>query len=489
MRLRAGERLGTGWCLQRRVAAGAIATVWEARKEGAPTVEGVLKVLNIRLQPDQERAADRFEREARKAAAMRSACVPRILEHGLAPSRQPFLALERVAGPPLSRVIELRGRLELHEAGQLLELLADPIDEAHRAEMTHRELRADNVLVVSQQPLRIQLLGFGLAKELRIADETTRPNTAIGNILDRPPEELMGHAPVGPRTDLWALGALVYEALTGHRPFVADDLAEMRDRIQRGAFTRLEGQSLDDVPEGLDAWFAQALAYAPEQRFARASDMVARWRELTGEVPYFALSVDDETTLVMASPELDPSEPMLLVDKSLEEEEEDDDDVQATLIRASHAPPPRPAHGSYAPPARPPAPSGQPTAPVLLGSPTSPEARPRDSYRPPAMASAAAPTRPGPIPPDVPSSDYVPAPTVRKTTVEPAAAVALRRRTRRAIMAVMACAALAIGTYYALVGAATTTQPNAGVLEPAMSRVVVAMSNTLRSHALHLDRQ
>lgn len=476
MKLRAGQKLGAGWHLQRRVAAGAIASVWTAKRDGGQPSDAILKVLNIKLQPDQQRAAERFEREAEKAAGMRCTYVPRVYEYGLAPSRQPFLALERLNGTPLSRVLELRGRLELHEVALLLEQLAKALEEAHLADMTHRELKAENVLVVGEHPFQVRLLGFGLAKELRIADETTRPNTAIGNILDKPPEELMGHAPVGPRTDLWALGALAYEALTGRRPFAADDLVEVRDRVQRGAFTRLDEQPVDGVPPALDAWFVQALAYEPDHRFARASDMVARWRDLTGEVPSFALSADDETTLVMASPALDPSVPMLLMnERPPEDDEDDDDDVQATLIRTSHVPPPppRPAYGSYAPEPRPPLASAPPTAPVLLGSPTSSDFQ-----------------RPSHIPPDVPSSDYVPAPTVRKTVPpeEPPAAVALRRRTRRAAMAALACAALAIGTYYALVGAATTSQPNAGILEPAISRVAVAMSNTLRSHALRLDR-
>ncbi len=479
MKLRAGEKLGAGWRLQRRVAAGAIASVWSAKRDGMQPSEAILKVLNIQLQPDQQRAEERFAREAEKAASMECRHVPRVYEHGLAPSRQPFLALERVNGTKLSRVLELRGRLTLHEVALLLEQLATALDEAHLADMSHRELKADNVLVVGEHPFQICLLGFGIAKELRIADETTRPNTSIGNILDKPPEDLMGHAPVGPLTDLWALGALIYEALTGRRPFVADDLVEVRDRVQRGAFARLDEHPVDGVPAALDAWFEQALAYEPDERFARGADMVARWRELTGEVASFALSVDDETTLVMASPALDPSVPMLLTNEQLpEDDDDDDDDVQATLIRASHVPPPppapRPAYGSYAPPARPPVASVPPTTPVMLGSPASSDFSQRPSY----------------IPPDVPSSDYVPTPTVRKTTPpeEPAAAAALRRRTRRAAMAALACVALAIGTYYALVGAAATSQPNAGILEPAMSRVVVAMSNTLRSHALRLDR-
>lgn len=419
MRLKAGDDLGNGWRLVRRVAAGAIAAIWDAERDGAAGGRAVVKVLNLRLEPDQPRAAERFAREAQKAMSIRSAHLPTVLAHGLAPTRQPFLVMSRVEGTPLPRLLALRTRLQPAEVTRLLAQVAEGLGAAHAADMCHHEVRADNVLVTRDEPLEVCLLGLGVAKELRTADETTRPNTAVGNLLDRSPEELTGHAPFGPRTDLWSLGALVYLALTGVRPFEGDDLADVRDRIARGAYTPLEEAmgrgAVLPRREAFDAWFAMALAYQPEARFPRASDMVAAWPLAAAAPPPTMFSIaddDDEATLIRPSPLAD-------------------EDVGTPVSAPS---------GVRAAPRRPPPPPRRPPPPSR---------RPSSSWAPvPPRAS---------IPPEVPSSsEYLPAPLVRPggpppgTTasgrIAPASAeAALRRRSRRAAWAAAATVVLAAG--------------------------------------------
>ena len=234
-----------------------------------------LKFLAPSVQRDDESRA-RLVREARAASLLRSpniAVTYDLVEHG----DSLFIAMEYVEGEVLSARVA-RGPLPLKEAVDIAQQVADALDEAHRQNIVHRDIKSAN-LILTRRGL-VKVLDFGLAKfedraETRLKDVTalqiTSPGLVMGTIAYMAPEQLLGSG-IDHRVDLFALGVVLYEMVAGRQPFSGETVAEVSDRILHQEPDALARFNYAAPPE-LDHIVRKALQKNPEFRYQSAREM------------------------------------------------------------------------------------------------------------------------------------------------------------------------------------------------------------------------
>jgi eukaryotic-like serine/threonine-protein kinase len=200
-----------------------------------------------------------------------------------------FIAMERVVGRPLAQVIREEGPLGEEQVRRIALELAEALAVAHRAGVIHRDLKPGNVMVTPDG--RVKVLDFGLAKRVAVPEDsmseelpTLSQITRDGSILGTPPymapEQIQGR-PVGPRTDLFALGATLYEMLTGERPFPGTRAIEVLSAVLRETPTP-PSQRREGLSSAWDPLVSRLLEKEPENRFADAEEVAAELRRLGG---------------------------------------------------------------------------------------------------------------------------------------------------------------------------------------------------------------
>lgn len=180
-------------------------------------------------------AAARFMREAQSSATIQSEHVARVLDVGQRDDGTPFMVMEFLSGSDLSAILHERGPLPLQEAIDLVLQACEALAEAHAAGIIHRDLKPGNLFVTKHadgSPL-VKVLDFGLSK-VRQVDRGNLPEGSITEseaVLGSPqymsPEQFRSFKNVDARTDVWALGVILYLALTGKRPFDGDSFASL----------------------------------------------------------------------------------------------------------------------------------------------------------------------------------------------------------------------------------------------------------------------
>ena len=302
--LRPGARLGP-YELIRPLGAGGMAEVWLVRRaDGAFKREVALKLpMRTHLRADLEQ---RFARERDILASLEHPHIARLYDAGIDPNGLPYLAMEYVQGLPLadwcdSQRLGLSARLEL-----FLQVL-EAVQYAHEKQVIHRDLKPSNILVTDAGQVR--LLDFGVAKLLE-ADESERTQltSVYGRALtpDYASPELLRGDPIDVRSDIYSLGVLLYELLTGVRPYQLQRAASMgmlqqaiaavevkkpSTQLEQSAATTRAGtvERLSRQLRGdLDAVVLMALEKEPAQRYPSAAAMADDLRRYLGGKPIAA---------------------------------------------------------------------------------------------------------------------------------------------------------------------------------------------------------
>jgi Tol biopolymer transport system component len=277
MALTVGSRLGPYEILA-LCGVGGMGEVYRARDSRLDRVVAV-KVLPSELGADPIFRA-RFEREARAAAALAHPNICAIHDVGEAPSANGestrFLVMEYLEGETLADRL-VRGRLTLEKALEYAEHIAAALDNAHRRGIVHRDLKPANVMLTRTGA---KLLDFGIARRDHPSDATSaHPLTATGAVLGTldymAPEQILGGT-VDKRTDIFAFGVVLFEMLTGRRPF------EGRSRTETLAAILERDASLAqidaEVPVAVEHVVARCLAKDPDERWQDARDIAAALR-------------------------------------------------------------------------------------------------------------------------------------------------------------------------------------------------------------------
>ncbi len=255
-----------------RLGGGGMGVVYQARDLRLDRLVA-LKVLPPDLTRDAEAKA-RFMQEAKAASGLDHPNICTVHDIDETPDGQLFIVLAYYAGETLKQLIA-RGPLPLDLAFDLATQIAHGLQKAHAAGIVHRDIKPANVMVTADGVAKI--VDFGLAK-LVDATGLTRPGTTLGTVAYMSPEQTRGEA-VDARSDLWALGVVLYEMVAGRMPFGGDSAAATATAIQQQTPTPLTAIR-SGVPLELDRVVARALARDRTERFQTAADLAAELRRL-----------------------------------------------------------------------------------------------------------------------------------------------------------------------------------------------------------------
>src|SRR5438105_6350436 len=255
---------------------GGMAVVYRARQESLDRTVAV-KVLSENLAASTE-FMERFRREARTAASMRHPNVITVHDFGEDDRGVPYLVLEYIGGPTLADLMDVG--LDDQRVPDLLDQIAAGLDYAHARGVIHRDIKPGNVLMTDDG--RAVLADFGLAWLLEGA-HLTLTGGGIGTPEYMSPERAAGE-PIDHRSDVYALGVVLYEMLVGERPFVAETpIGVLLQHLQDPAPSLLDARP--DLPKSVADVVARALVKDPNERFASAGDLARAFREACFPVP------------------------------------------------------------------------------------------------------------------------------------------------------------------------------------------------------------
>jgi serine/threonine protein kinase len=278
--------------LEREIAAGGTARVWRAHDEQLDRWVAV-KLLHPHLLPD-ETSRRRLEAEARAASVLSHPSIVTVFDVTGA-QEDPALVMELVDGEPLSVRLARDGPMRPDAAARLAAEVAEALYHAHQQGIIHRDVKPANILLETASG-RARLIDFGIAHSLELAAlPLTQTGTAVGTPRYMAPEQLAAES-VGPRADLWGLGAVLYEALTGRPPF--DGGTPLAIARQQAAGP----PDLADLDPALSALISSCLSVAVDDRPLHAGAMAASLRAwLDGdEAPTMALPVQPPVAIELA---------------------------------------------------------------------------------------------------------------------------------------------------------------------------------------------
>jgi serine/threonine-protein kinase len=270
--------LGNRYEIHRRLARGGMAQVYLARDRMLDRPVAV-KELVAEFATDPS-FVERFRREAQAAANLAHPNIVGVYDWGTQDGTY-FIVMEYVDGPSLSQVIRRDGPLHPHRSAELTAEVAAALGFAHSRGVVHRDVKPGNVLLTGSGQAKVT--DFGIARALSAPDDDlTQAGSVMGTATYFSPEQAQG-LPVDPRSDLYSLGVVFYEMVTGRTPFTGDTpLAIAYKHVQDPPPSPSE--IIPDLPPGVEAIIMKLLRKRPEERYASAEDLRADLRRfLQGE--------------------------------------------------------------------------------------------------------------------------------------------------------------------------------------------------------------
>jgi eukaryotic-like serine/threonine-protein kinase len=222
------------------------------------------------------RLIERFAREARAAARLKSDYVARVLDVGTLDSGSPYMVMEYLDGNDLGALVERDGRLPVDVAVDCLLQACDAVAEAHSLGIIHRDLKPRNLFMTGRNDGRalVKVLDFGISKSTAPGGDLslTRTTEIIGSPNYMSPEQLRSARGVDERSDIWALGVILYELLTGQVPFVAETVTQLTAMVLTDAPRPVESLR-QDVPRPLTRVIERCLEKDPARRFPSVAEL------------------------------------------------------------------------------------------------------------------------------------------------------------------------------------------------------------------------
>jgi serine/threonine protein kinase len=291
-----GSIIKDRYCLLQKLGAGGMGSVWLAHDQSLDSKCAVKLV-------DPEKAANeevrlRFEREAKAAAQIRGANVVDIFDHGIWDGT-PFIVMEYLEGEDLGARLERMGPLDCEQTYQIISQVSRALVRAHAAGIVHRDLKPENIFLVPGDDQEVaKVLDFGIAKheQYSLAGKATKTGSFMGTPYYMSPEQARGKN-IDWRSDLWALGVIAFQCLTGRPPFESEALGELMGMIIYDPIPSMTSRN-GGLPEALDGWWERAVSRDRDERFQTAKELSDSFGEAI------------ETTKQMAVPSIAPRAPL-----------------------------------------------------------------------------------------------------------------------------------------------------------------------------------
>jgi serine/threonine-protein kinase len=284
---RSGEVLGGRYALVRRIGTGGMGAVYEAIQSDLGRRVAV-KVLHSHLSLEPT-LLERFRREALAAAALGHPNIVSVSDLQSPAEGPPFLVMELLTGPSLKQAIVHGGRLEPHRVAYIAAQVLSALGAAHAERVVHRDVKPDNIILIDTTAMRdfVKVLDFGVAKLQRENVEgLTVAGAILGTLSYMAPEQARGEELDG-RADVYSVGACMYHALAGKKPFERKSKAELYAAVILEPPPSLEFERPDVDPK-LIAIIEHALQKKPADRFKTAEEMVRElvaWQSAQGAHP------------------------------------------------------------------------------------------------------------------------------------------------------------------------------------------------------------
>jgi len=278
--LQPGVIVGDTYKVESQLGRGGMGEVWLASHQRLPGKQVAIKVLHTGGQAVAAETQARFRREAEIAARLSHPNIVQVLDYNTLPSGQPYLVMELLKGEPLANRLRA-GPLDVALARHLVRQVGSALQAAHAAGVVHRDLKPENIfLVPSALGEQVKVLDFGISKLADSGTIATTDSVLIGTPLYMSPEQALGHnREVGPQSDIFSLGSICYELLTGQAPFLAENIAKVVFRIAYAPHDALK-TIRPDLPDDVVRAVEHALV---KDRTQRTPDVATFVLEFTGQ--------------------------------------------------------------------------------------------------------------------------------------------------------------------------------------------------------------
>jgi tRNA A-37 threonylcarbamoyl transferase component Bud32 len=285
-----GEVVAERYELEELVGTGGMSSVYRARDRLLER-QVAIKVLHEHYSRDED-YVERFRREARAAAKLSHPNIVTVIDRGEADGRQ-FIVFEYVDGENLKQLIGGKGRLPVREALELGIQIGRALAFAHAQGLVHRDVKPQNVLLGGGDA---KVTDFGIARSLDVQVGLTQTGTVLGTSEYISPEQATGRQ-VDARTDIYSLGAVLYELLAGQPPYSGDSFVSVAMKHVNDPVPSIT-HARPDVPLRVDAALRRAMAKDPDDRFGTMDELVA---ELSACLAGLG-ELDDDRTVIVAPP-------------------------------------------------------------------------------------------------------------------------------------------------------------------------------------------
>jgi serine/threonine protein kinase len=272
-----GTVLGETYEVMQLIGEGGMGSVYRARHTRLFSKHFAIKVLHGDLTRQPE-VVGRFLREAEATSALHHPNIVDVLDVNQLPDGRPYIVAELLEGQQLGEYFERNGKLSVGEAVAICRPICHALIAAHEKDIVHRDIKPENLFLVGEGAQRTsKVLDFGISRVGDAAGSNTKTGMILGTPAYMPPEQARGQR-VDHRADVYALGAILYEAVTGKAPFESDDPVSTLGAVLTQLPTAPRSFA-PDLPPELEAVIAKAMAKSPDDRYASMREFDAALAE------------------------------------------------------------------------------------------------------------------------------------------------------------------------------------------------------------------
>ncbi|MBV8756987.1 MAG: serine/threonine protein kinase [Deltaproteobacteria bacterium] len=300
----AGTLLAGKYRVERVLGTGGMGVVVAALHEQLDERVAIKLLRSDRLA--QQEAVERALREARATVKIQSDHVVRVFDVGTLESGAPYIVMEYLSGCDLAQLLCAEGKLDIADAASYVRQACDAVVKAHALGIVHRDLKPANLfLAVRGDDTSIKVLDFGISKFVstdaqRIDPALTTTASVLGSPAYMSPEQLESPRDIDGRTDVWSLGVILFELITGAHPFVADTLPQLYKKIATAPAPLLRSIR-PDAPADLEAIVARCLSKDAKDRFADAAALADALAPFAGEAHGHTAAALAETAMASSA--------------------------------------------------------------------------------------------------------------------------------------------------------------------------------------------